>query len=60
MPFVKIEMFEGRTKEKKSRLIKEVSRVVSEILEIPLDAVTVILIDLPKINVGIAGVPAGE
>jgi 4-oxalocrotonate tautomerase len=51
-------MFEGRPPEKKKRLIEEVSRVVAEVLEIPISEVTLILTDLPRSHVGLRGKPA--
>jgi 4-oxalocrotonate tautomerase len=57
MPFVRIEIFEGRPPEKKKRLIEEVSRVVAEVLEVPISEVILVLTDIPRSHVGIGGKP---
>lgn len=42
----------------KERLIGEVSRKVSEIIGAPIQAVEVLIHEVPKTNWGIAGIPA--
>ena len=56
MPFVRIEMFEGRTKEMKKVLIKEVTDAVVRAIDVKPEQVRVILYDLKKEDVGKAGV----
>ncbi len=60
MPLVKIDMWEGRSEEKKEKLIRDVSDAVARSLDVSLDHVTVILYDIPKVNWGIKGVPASK
>lgn len=55
MPFITIEMKEGRTLEQKRRLVAEVTKVVSEICEVPADRVYVFLEDLKSDAFGKAG-----
>jgi len=56
MPIVHISMIAGRTPEKKEKLIKKVTDAIVESLEIPADRVHIILHDIPKENIGDAGV----
>lgn len=56
MPFVRIEMFEGRSKEMKNALIKEVTDAVVKAIGAKPEQVRVILYDLKKEDVGKAGV----
>lgn len=55
MPFITIEMREGRTLEQKRKLVAEVTRVVSEIAEVPADRVYVFIEDLKNDAFGKAG-----
>ncbi|MDG3142316.1 4-oxalocrotonate tautomerase [Streptococcus suis] len=48
MPFVNIDLFEGRTAEQKAQLAREVTEVVSRITKAPKEAVHVIIKDLPE------------
>ncbi len=56
MPIVQIDMIAGRTLEKKEQLIKKVTDAIVESLEVPADRVHIILHDIPKENIGDAGV----
>jgi len=49
-------MIAGRTTEKKEKLIKKVTEAIVEALEIPASRVHIILHDIPKENIGDAGV----
>jgi len=60
MPVVTIELFEGRTKEKKRVLIKAVSKAVSEALDIPEERIQIILHESSKDNWGLKGEQASE
>lgn len=60
MPFVKIDMWEGRDKEAKKKLIQAVSRAVAESLGISIDWVHVVINDVPKDNWGLKGEQASE
>ena len=48
MPFVKIDLFEGRTDEQKSELAREVTEVVSRIANAPKDSIHVFINDMPE------------
>ncbi|MDM5230317.1 MULTISPECIES: 2-hydroxymuconate tautomerase family protein [Lysinibacillus] len=55
MPFIQITFIDGRTPEQKERLIAEVSKTVSSVLEAPLETVRVCLNEIPSTHWGIAG-----
>lgn len=48
MPFVRIDLFEGRTEEQKIRLAREVTEVVSRTTKAPKEAIHVIINDMPE------------
>ena len=48
MPFVKIDLFEGRTQEQKVELAREVTEVVSRIAKAPKEAIHVFINDMPE------------
>ena len=48
MPFVKIDLFEGRSQEQKDELAREVTEVVSRIAKAPKEAIHVFINDLPE------------
>lgn len=61
MPFVEIYLWKETSDElKKERLIKEVSKKVSEITGAPLDAVEILITEIPKANWGKGGIPASK
>jgi 4-oxalocrotonate tautomerase len=60
MPIVTINILEGRTKEQKTNLIKNVSSAVMETLAVPPDSVRVIINEMPFDHYGIAGLPVLE
>ena len=55
MPIVKIEMWAGRDKEIKGKLIKNVTDTVCDTIKCPPEAVIVVIEDIPKENWGQAG-----
>ena len=55
MPFIQINIVKGRSPEKKERLIREVSDLVSEVLEAPIQSVRVMINELEPEHWGIAG-----
>ncbi|KKB36933.1 4-oxalocrotonate tautomerase [Bacillus thermotolerans] len=55
MPFIQINIIEGRTPEKKERLIREVTDKVADILESPVQNVRVMINEMPPEHWGIAG-----
>jgi 4-oxalocrotonate tautomerase len=60
MPVVKIDMWEGRPRKKKEKLIQNVTKAVSDSLGCPKEDVTVILSDVSKDNWGCGGVQASR
>lgn len=55
MPFIQIQILEGRTSEKKERLIREMTDVVAEVLESPVQSVRVLIQEVKPEHWGIAG-----
>ncbi len=60
MPIVTIHLLEGRDKEKKKNLIKNVTTAIVDTLGVPVESVRIILQDMPTDNYGIAGLPVME
>ncbi|MBW2993134.1 2-hydroxymuconate tautomerase family protein [Candidatus Woesearchaeota archaeon] len=60
MPVVKIEIWEGRTEEKKEEVIQKVTKVISETLDIPERGVHIIINETPRQNWGIGGTQASK
>lgn len=50
MPIITIEMWEGRDKEIKKKLVQKITEVTSEVLSCPKHAITVVIYDIPKHN----------
>jgi len=48
MPFITIEMVEGRTPEQKRELVERITQVVSEVVDVPKERVFIFLEDLKK------------
>jgi 4-oxalocrotonate tautomerase len=59
MPIVHVNVWKGFDKEKTKTVIKEITKVFVN-LDIPKQAVEVIVHEIPKTNWGIAGEPASE
>jgi len=57
MPIVQIDLIPGRTPEKKEELIKNVTDAIVNTLQVPKDAVHIVLHEVPKENFGHGGVP---
>lgn len=55
MPIVKIGLWAGRTTEMKKKLIENVTKTICDTLGCPIEAVIVVLEDIPKENWGQAG-----
>lgn len=55
MPLIQINILEGRSAEKKERLIKEVSQLVAVTLESPIENVRVLINEMSADHWGIAG-----
>lgn len=60
MPYISIETFEGKTAEQKKALIAEVTRAVVSTLEVPVEAVSIVIKDIPRSNWGQGGKPCSE
>jgi 4-oxalocrotonate tautomerase len=60
MPIVHIHILEGRSREKKVRLLESVTRAVVESLDVPAASVRVIISEMPHEHFAIGGVPASE
>ena len=56
MPLAQISILEGRSKEMKTDLIREVTEAIRKSLNAPNESVRVIIYEVPKSNWGIAGV----
>lgn len=55
MPIAQINIIEGRSDEKKEKLIKEVSLAIANSLDAPIESIRVIINEMPKQHYGIAG-----
>lgn len=55
MPLIQVNIIEGRSDEKKEKLIEALSKTTSEVLEAPLETVRVMINELPDNHWGIAG-----
>ncbi|OED29824.1 4-oxalocrotonate tautomerase DmpI [Methanosphaera sp. WGK6] len=60
MPIITIEGVANATKETKKEIIEKVSKVVSEEYDVPIQAISVIIHDVPADNVGVAGKQLSE
>ena len=60
MPFVQVQMIEGKTDEQKRQLIAGLTETIATVLGIHHDGVRVILYDIPSSHYGIGGVPIRE
>ncbi|AXF56780.1 2-hydroxymuconate tautomerase [Salicibibacter kimchii] len=55
MPFIQINILEGRSAEKKEQLIKEITATASEVMDSPVQNVRVLINELKPEHWGIAG-----
>lgn len=60
MPVLTVQMLEGRDKEKKKELIKNVTQAVAVTLDVPAESIRVIINEIPVDNYGVAGLPIME
>jgi len=60
MPFVTIQMWEGRSAEQKAKVIAKVTEAVAESMEVKPEYVTVLLQEYSKANWGMGGKPSSE
>ena len=59
MPIVHVNVWKGFGKEKTKTVIKKITKVFVD-LDIPVEAVEVIVHEIPKSHWGIGGIPASE
>ena len=55
MPYVTIQMLEGRTEEQRKALIKKVTDAVAETVDVAPEKVVVFIEDIDKRNYGVGG-----
>jgi 4-oxalocrotonate tautomerase len=55
MPIAHVYLMEGRSEEKKERLIAEMTEAIHRSLDAPIESIRIILIEMPKAHFGIAG-----
>jgi 4-oxalocrotonate tautomerase len=60
MPVIIINMLEGRSAEKKRKLLRKVTDAVVEALELEPESVRIIINEIPKENFAVAGLPIEE
>jgi len=60
MPVIIINMLEGRSVEKKRKLLIKVTDAVVEALEVEPESVRIIINEIPKENFAVAGLPIEE
>ena len=58
MPVAEIHLLEGRSLEQKRKLISELTRVISESVDVKPEQVRIIIHEMPKAHFGIGGVLA--
>ena len=59
MPFVEVTLIEGRSKEKKVALMKELTDAVENTLGVPRERIRVVLREVPPEHWAVGGVPKG-
>ncbi|MCS7232258.1 MAG: 4-oxalocrotonate tautomerase [Elusimicrobiota bacterium] len=60
MPIITIEMWEGRDKDTKRKLVEKLTQATCEVLGCPKQAVTIVIYDIPKHNWAQEGKLASE
>ena len=60
MPIVQTHLIEGRTPEKKEELIKKVTDVIVETLQVPKDRVRIVILEGPRENLGYGAIPLSK
>ena len=59
MPIVEVTLIEGRSKEQKRARVKEVTDAVVSSIGAPIEAVRVIVREIPPENFAVGGIPKG-
>ena len=57
MPLCEITIIEGRAPEQKTALIREVTEAVHRAIDAPMEAIRVIIREVPAAHWGVGGVP---
>ncbi|CUU02940.1 4-oxalocrotonate tautomerase [Candidatus Thermokryptus mobilis] len=60
MPIIIINMLEGRSSERKRKLLEKITEAVVESLDVEPESVRVIINEIPKENFSVAGLPIEE
>jgi 4-oxalocrotonate tautomerase len=60
MPIIHVNMYEGRTLDQKRKLVVAMTEAVVKSLDTKPESVRIIIHDIPKHNVAVAGVLASE
>lgn len=60
MPFIQIEILKGRTKEKKFKMIKDVTDVVAVALECPKEVIKIVIREMEQEHWAVGGIPYSE
>jgi 4-oxalocrotonate tautomerase len=60
MPIIHVNMFEGRTIDQKRKMVVAMTDAVVKSLDVKPDTVRIIIHDLPRHNIAVAGVLASE
>ena len=55
MPIIRIDMIEGRTREQKRRIVKEITETMMNVAGTNLEDVRIIIVDHPRENLAAAG-----
>lgn len=55
MPFVQIDMIEGRTIEQKREMVQKITQVIAETAKCPMDAVSIVIREAKKEHIAKAG-----
>jgi 4-oxalocrotonate tautomerase len=60
MPIIHVNMFEGRTVDQKRKMVVAMTEAVVKSLDVKPEAVRIIMHDIPRHNIAVAGVLASE
>ncbi|MDM5196703.1 2-hydroxymuconate tautomerase [Fictibacillus enclensis] len=60
MPFIRIDLLEGRSEELKRKLITEVTDAAEKVLSAPRENIRVVLTEVPKQYWAVGGIPMSE
>lgn len=60
MPVVTITMAKGRSVEQKKQMAEEIAGTITRVLEVPIERVTILIHELEKENIALAGTLLSE